>query len=699
MSADGISLVRRLRGAFALVLGLVVLVGLVGAGALAMASQRVGQVTGVLTPAVEANGRVLQAMVDAQTGLRGFQLTGDPALLEPYERGRPQVEVEMRTILAAVDDPRTVDLVAAQQQSAQVWLGANASPGTVDTADELLTAEASFDAFRADNAAVTQRLTEARTTVRGQINALQVAGLALLVGVTVACAGVGALAARRTERALRLPLQGLGDVLERLRMGESSARVDPSGPLEFALVARAANALADESERLRESQSESERLRRAAHDASRRIQAELERETVLRAAAEQLGDMLGVDRVWVRQLDTPGATDEVWSRPGLQDVGTAAWSLPDAAELLRRLRRDGEVHAVPNVLTDQKLAQSVEGRDFVAATGATALVVAPVGGNDETLAVATLIVCDGPREFHPEETAAVQSVCADLGRALEHSLLFERQLELVDRLQELDRQKTDFLSTVSHELRTPLTSIAGYAELLRDGDAGAVTAPMARMLDVIERNTVRLKALIEDLLTLSRIESAAYRTSMDDVDVSGLVRGVEQALRPQALAAGLDLRVAAVPAGLAVRGDELQLERVLLNLISNGIKFTPAPGRVELDVTTEDGVGSDRVVLRVRDTGIGIPEAEQEQLFSRFFRASNAVDRAVPGTGLGLTIVRSIVEHHGGRLEVVSAGDGGTTVTVRLPLQQPGGPVAGEAAWEQGGRDRRFDALGLSLAD
>ncbi|HZI98949.1 MAG TPA: ATP-binding protein, partial [Actinomycetales bacterium] len=106
------------------------------------------------------------------------------------------------------------------------------------------------------------------------------------------------------------------------------------------------------------------------------------------------------------------------------------------------------------------------------------------------------------------------------------------------------------------------------------------------------------------------------------------------------------------------------------------------------------------VVLSVRDTGIGIPEAEQDQLFSRFFRASNAVDRAVPGTGLGLTIVRSIVEHHGGSLELDSSPGRATTFTVRLPLVRPEEESAGEGPHEeQDDGQRRFDALGLSLAD
>jgi signal transduction histidine kinase len=119
-----------------------------------------------------------------------------------------------------------------------------------------------------------------------------------------------------------------------------------------------------------------------------------------------------------------------------------------------------------------------------------------------------------------------------------------------------------------------------------------------------------------------------------------------------------------------VRGDGLQLERVLLNLLSNAVKFTPAGGRVALDVA----VGDRHVVLTCADTGIGIPAAEQQHLFDRFFRASNATEQAIPGTGLGLVVVRGIVERHGGSVDLASQHGRGTTATVRLPRRGTGTP-------------------------
>lgn len=231
----------------------------------------------------------------------------------------------------------------------------------------------------------------------------------------------------------------------------------------------------------------------------------------------------------------------------------------------------------------------------------------------------------------------------------------------------LDRATSAFLATVSHELRTPLTSIAGYVEMLRDQDAGPLTPAQAKMLATVDRNTARLRRLIEDVLTVSKIESGAFRTAMQPVSVADLVTSAVAALRPEAASRGLTLTAGCSCGTITVRGDRGQLGRLLGNLLSNAVKFTPRGGRVEVTAGSDGAMA----VLTVRDTGIGIPAADRERLFGRFFRASNAVDRSIPGAGLGLLIVRTIVANHGGELELRSALRAGTTVTVRIPLLAP----------------------------
>ena len=304
-----------------------------------------------------------------------------------------------------------------------------------------------------------------------------------------------------------------------------------------------------------------------------------------------------------------------------------------------------------------------EERDAYAAAGAGSVVTVALSNGDELLGAVTLIRDQGRPGWTPVDCRLAEVVTGDLGRGVHHARLYEREQQLVARLKELDTAKTDFMSTVSHELRTPLTSISGYVEMLRDSDAGAVTTAQDRMLDVIARNTRRLRALIEDLLVLSKIESGEYSTARRTFDLAVLVQSAMVAIAPTAAKASVGLH-ADVRGPLEMQADPDQLDRVLMNLLSNAVKFTPADGTVTVAGRRE----ADETVLIVADTGMGIPQAEQQALFARFFRASNAVHQAIPGTGLGLAIVRTIVDNHGGRIEVRSTEGVGTEVTVRLPV-------------------------------
>jgi len=243
-------------------------------------------------------------------------------------------------------------------------------------------------------------------------------------------------------------------------------------------------------------------------------------------------------------------------------------------------------------------------------------------------------------------------------KALEEGL--KRQVE---ELEELDRIRSDFVAAVSHELRTPLTNIIGEVELLEDGDRGELTSCQAHGVDVINRNGQRLFALIEDLLTLTEVESGSLVLHREPTPVAALVQDVGNRMAPAAEAKSVTLEIDyGTQAGVIV-ADPVQLDRVLQNLLNNAVKFTPPGGSAALHVTR---VGDD-VEFRVSDTGVGIPEEEQVRLFTRFFRSSVATRLAIQGTGLGLVIVKRIVEAHGGSVSIASTPGVGTTVTIRLP--------------------------------
>lgn len=247
-------------------------------------------------------------------------------------------------------------------------------------------------------------------------------------------------------------------------------------------------------------------------------------------------------------------------------------------------------------------------------------------------------------------------------RRLVEALAAERQA--VERLREVDQVKDAFVSSVSHELRTPITSILGYTEMLEEGAYGEL-APEA--LDAVRRlgaNSTRLLSLIDDLLTLSRVQDEGLSFADRLVDLRKIVAAGTTVVAPTLERRELELTVDLPDDPVPFLGDRDMLERVVINLVGNAVKFTPEGGRVGVALAAE----SDAAVLTVSDTGIGIPREEQEQLFSRFFRSSLAQQQAIPGSGLGLSIAHAIVEQHGGSMSVDSEPGQGTTFHVRLPL-------------------------------
>jgi len=231
------------------------------------------------------------------------------------------------------------------------------------------------------------------------------------------------------------------------------------------------------------------------------------------------------------------------------------------------------------------------------------------------------------------------------------------------RLRELDRMKDTFLASVSHELRTPLTSILGFIALLGNDDEQELTLTQRSYLAIVERNSQRLERLVSDLLFVAQTggEHPALQPSV--VDLRAVVADCVESMRRGADEAGIELVLAGrqVP---AVEGDPAWLEQVVENLVSNAIKYSTDGGRVEVCTTSVAG----HAVLEVTDSGIGVPRAEQPYVFERFFRSSNAAERAIQGTGLGLAIAKVIVEAHGGTISLESGEAKGTTVRVELPL-------------------------------
>lgn len=240
----------------------------------------------------------------------------------------------------------------------------------------------------------------------------------------------------------------------------------------------------------------------------------------------------------------------------------------------------------------------------------------------------------------------------------------ETERRAVERLREIDQVKDTFVSSVSHELRTPITSIVGYLELLSEGELGELNSGQSNAVRRVSDNSARLLLLIDDLLTLSRVQDASIRITDRAFDLREVVQVGHDVVSPSWATRDLSVTLELPDEPIPFLGDKHMVERVLVNLIGNAVKFTPDGGRVGVRLVRSEG----GAVISVSDTGIGVPASEQGRLFSRFFRSSVAQKRAIPGSGLGLSIAKAVVEKHGGTVRVESELDVGTTFHVWVPI-------------------------------
>jgi signal transduction histidine kinase len=347
----------------------------------------------------------------------------------------------------------------------------------------------------------------------------------------------------------------------------------------------------------------------------------------------------------------------------------------DGFGLLERLRADERLRTVPVILLSARAGEEsrVEGLE----AGADDYLVKPFGARE-----------------------LLARVSANLEMARMRREAAERERALRERAEEASRAKDEFLATVSHELRTPLNSMLGWARLLRAGRLDPVAA--ARALETIERNTVSQAQLIEDLLDISRIITGKMRLAIQPITLESVVRAAIDSIRPAADAKDIRVHVSLDAFKGRILGDPERLQQVVWNLVSNAVKFTPRGGSVSVAVASEAA----QITLSVVDTGSGIPSDFLPFVFDRFRQADASMSREHGGLGLGLAIVRHIVELHGGTVDVASDGVGrGSTFTVRLPISRtPSGsyePARGAtpSASLPSGEYARLDGLRVLAVD
>ena len=277
----------------------------------------------------------------------------------------------------------------------------------------------------------------------------------------------------------------------------------------------------------------------------------------------------------------------------------------------------------------------------------------------------------------------VSILANQMSQAIENSLLYEqlwqshrelemkvkeRTLELAkanEALKRMNRMKSDFVSNVSHELRTPLTSIKGYASILSEGKLGTMSEDQKQRLLRINEQTNTLTQLVNDLLDISRIESGKVAMEFKLMPAHSLLENPMDLLQPQIREKQITFHLETGERPIEIWVDREKMERVLLNLLGNAVKFTPQGGRVTVQISNRrEGVQFD-----VTDTGIGIDAQDIQHLFEEFFRSENAIRQNIKGTGLGLSLAKRIIEAHEGKIWVKSKVGQGSTFSFLLPLK------------------------------
>jgi signal transduction histidine kinase/DNA-binding response OmpR family regulator len=294
----------------------------------------------------------------------------------------------------------------------------------------------------------------------------------------------------------------------------------------------------------------------------------------------------------------------------------------------------------------------------------TSMISVPMVAHGQILGAITLVYEDHRRIYDLADLTVAKDLAHRAALALYSARLYKESLEAYREAQEANRLKDEFLTTISHELRTPLTSILGWSSLLQSNE---VTNEMLKKgLQTIERNAHAQARIVDDLLETSQLITGKLSLNIDKVNLQQLIENVITSLQPASKAKNISIEKELEEDDTSIAGDADRLQQVIWNLLSNAIKFTPRGGKVTLSLKRDDKLAE----IMVADTGIGIKKCFLPFVFDRFRQADGTITREFGGLGLGLSIVRYLVEMHGGTVHAESEGEGsGATFIVRLPIK------------------------------
>jgi len=432
-------------------------------------------------------------------------------------------------------------------------------------------------------------------------------------------------------------------VVELFRKGVRDYLIKPFTAEEmYAAVERALT----EARLRREKEALTERLARANQELRRRVR---ELDTLYRVG-KSVTSMLAKDKLLERILDA-----------AFYVIGAEEAALMLVDEETCRLRTELYRQRVPGEVRHQarrsaeELAADAARKGDVTASGA--MLYSPLKVGDRVIGALGVSNRVSAQPFSDHDRLLLLALADYAAIAIENARLYES-------VRQADRAKSEFVSLVAHELRTPMTAILGYTHMLENESFGPLSPKQIEFTRIIRFNVQRMQVLVSDLQDISRIETGQLRLEVRPVRLEEAMQDVLQTTQAQIETRAQQLTVE-VPENLPpVRADPARLAQVLVNLLTNASKYTPEKGKIRVQAWLENGW----VRCAVSDTGIGMSAEDQARLFTKFFRSDNPATRDVPGTGLGLCIVKNLVELHGGKIDVESQLGQGSTFTFTVPV-------------------------------
>ena len=403
------------------------------------------------------------------------------------------------------------------------------------------------------------------------------------------------------------------------------------------------------------------------------MSAETDFERLLQLIMEETTRAMEADRSTLFLVDHERG--ELWSRIALGLKERKEIRFKSHLGIAGHVATTGEPLNIPEAYEDPRFNQEVDRQ-----TGyrTRTILCMPVRNKAGSIVGALQVLNKRAGVFTPADEEMLDALASQAAIALENAKLYEDLRKAYEELKQLDAMKGNFLANISHELRTPLAPIIGYVEMLLSARPGPLTDRQRSHLQVVEQAVQRLQGLIEDLLAFVQMEQGELLLQTRPFAIATLLEERARAITPRATEKGLTVEVA-VPSGLPdVQVDPKQISRALMLMLDNALKFTPSGGRIALGakahVAPDDappGWPHGYVEVSLSDTGIGIPADKLPRIFEKFYQVDASTTRSYGGTGLGLALVKQIMEAHGSRLAVESTPGVGSTFRLRLPIAHP----------------------------